>query len=137
MGWASAALVGLAFGALGQEAAVPNHALNIPWGDQVVIGKGTARLDSPAHIREALTDWHESCRMSVVYWRLWDCGPAQVPADASRAPCFALEITADAGRAVVRVAAPAGLPVLTFDRQRDVCVPGPAAGMAALVFGGP
>lgn len=69
--------------------------------------------------------------------RLWDCGPKEVPADASRAPCFALEAAAEAGQAVVRVASPAGLRVLTFGRQRDVCVPGPTAALMALVFGGP
>jgi hypothetical protein len=66
------ALLGLlvCVGIPAQEAALPNHALNVSWGDQVVIGKGAARLDSPEHIREALTAWHHGCRLAVVYWRL-------------------------------------------------------------------
>lgn len=66
----TAGLLCLALGLLAQESATPNHALNVSWGDQVVIGKGAARLDSPEHIRTALTEWHQRCRMNVVYWRL-------------------------------------------------------------------
>lgn len=50
-------------------AARPN-ALNVSWGDQIVVGKGSARLDTPEHIRQALAQWGEQGQVGTVYWRI-------------------------------------------------------------------
>ena len=46
------------------------NALNVSWGDQIVIGKGIARLDTPEHIRKALAMWGEQGQAGTVYWRI-------------------------------------------------------------------
>ena len=52
-------------------AATPlDNALNVSWGDQIVIGKGAARLDTPERIREALSHWSSSYGVTTVYWRM-------------------------------------------------------------------
>lgn len=50
-------------------AAGPN-ALNVSWGDQIVVGKGSGRLDTPEHIRQALGQWGEQGQIGTVYWRI-------------------------------------------------------------------
>lgn len=47
-----------------------DNALNVSWGDQIVVGRGIARLDTPEHIREALGRWQTMGRVTTVYWRI-------------------------------------------------------------------
>jgi hypothetical protein len=46
------------------------NALNVSWGDQIVVGKGIAKLDTPEHIRQALRLWGEQGQVGTVYWRI-------------------------------------------------------------------
>jgi hypothetical protein len=69
--------------------------------------------------------------------RIWDCGPTQIPAVADRTPLFALAVSLEGQRPVVRVETPAGLSVLAFGNQPGRSCPGPAAGQMGLVFGAP
>lgn len=48
----------------------PDNALNISWGDQIVVGKGADRLDTPERIRESLSHWRASYGITTVYWRM-------------------------------------------------------------------
>ncbi|MCK5805235.1 MAG: hypothetical protein KAI66_20560 [Lentisphaeria bacterium] len=47
-----------------------DNALNVSWGDQIVIGKGAARLDTPERIRDSLSRWQDLGRVTTVYWRI-------------------------------------------------------------------
>jgi len=49
---------------------VSDNALNVSWGDQIVVGKGVARLDTPEHIRAALAQWQGMGGITTVYWRI-------------------------------------------------------------------
>ncbi|MBT3377230.1 MAG: family 10 glycosylhydrolase [Lentisphaerae bacterium] len=48
----------------------PENALNVSWGDHIVVSKGAARLDSPEHIHESLARWRELGSITTVYWRI-------------------------------------------------------------------
>lgn len=47
-----------------------NNALNVSWGDQIVVGEGIAKLDTPAHIAQALERWQAMGHITTVYWRI-------------------------------------------------------------------
>jgi len=47
-----------------------DNALNVSWGDHIVVSKGAARLDSPEHIRESLSMWRDLGGAKAVYWRI-------------------------------------------------------------------
>lgn len=64
-------LVGLCGGQPSPSSALSlDNALNVSWGDHIVVSKGAARLDSPEHIRESLSMWRDLGGATTVYWRI-------------------------------------------------------------------
>ncbi len=66
------ALVGLGAALQRGSAAAPakGDAVRVSWGDNIVIGKGLARLDTPGKIREAMRLWREREHARYLIWRV-------------------------------------------------------------------
>jgi len=51
-------------------AAGADFALNVSWGDHIMVCRGTARLDTPEKIRRAMRYWKEEIGVTDVFWRV-------------------------------------------------------------------
>ncbi len=48
----------------------PEVALNVSWGDHIMVGRGLAKLDTPARIRDAMKHWKRCAGVRRIFWRV-------------------------------------------------------------------
>jgi len=47
----------------------PENLVNVSWGDQIMIARGDARLDTPGKIRRSLEAWRRADSVKTILWR--------------------------------------------------------------------
>lgn len=46
------------------------NALNVSWGDQIIVGEGIGKLDTPEKIARCIDIWQEAGEVGKLYWRV-------------------------------------------------------------------
>jgi len=55
--------------ATAEPARRPENLVNVSWGDQIMIAKGDAQLDTPDKIRRSLRAWSDAHSVKTILWR--------------------------------------------------------------------
>ncbi|MBM3477525.1 MAG: hypothetical protein FJX75_30005, partial [Armatimonadetes bacterium] len=61
-------------GLLGLASTAPaaENAVNVSWGDHIVVGEGLGKLDTPEKIAGAMDEWQRLTEARTIYWRVSD-----------------------------------------------------------------